>query len=198
MPKEKELTSHESLLLITQMISRAKDDYFETGVSALMWGAIITFCALVTFVNLSWLHYDWLNAVWLLTFLAVIPQIIIARRERKQRKYKAHDDNLKGGIWLSFAAAIFLLNYFDIRYGLPMPTSLYLILYGIPTFAIGYGRKFRFMIVGGIACWVFSILSSLTPAPWQLLYLAGGAQLAWFIPGLILRKKYLQERSKNV
>jgi len=93
---------------------------------------------------------------------------------------------------------MFLLNYFDMRYNLSNPISLYLILYGIPTFAIGYGRKFRFMIVGGIACWVFSFLSSLTPSPWQLLYLAGGAQLAWFIPGLILRKKYLQERSKNV
>jgi len=196
--REKELTGQESLQLITQMISRAKNDYFETGVSALMWGAIITFCALVTFVNLSWLKWDWLNAVWLLTFIAILPQVIIARRERKQRKHKGHDDNYRGGIWLSFAAAMILTNYIDIRYGLNMPVPLYLILYGIPTFSIGYGRKFGFMIVGGIACWVFAILSSLTPAPWQILYLAGGAQLAWFIPGLILRKRYLKERNKNV
>jgi hypothetical protein len=153
---------------------------------------------LVSLVNLTYLKWDWLKAVWLLTFIAVIPQIIIARRERNQRKYKAHDDNLRGGIWLSFAIAMFLMNYFDIRYNLSISISLYLILYGIPTFAIGYGGKFRFMIVGGVACWVFSILSALTPSPCQLLYLAGGAQLAWFIPGLILRKRYLKERSKNV
>lgn len=196
--KEKELSGQESLQLITQMISRAKNDYIETGVSALMWGAIITFCALVTFVNLSFLRYDWLHSVWLLTFIAIIPQIVIARRERKQRKHKGHDDRLIGGIWWSFAAAMILTNYIDIRYGLNMPVSLYLILYGVPTFTIGYGRKFRFMVVGGVACWVFAILSSLTPVPWHILYLAGGAQLAWFIPGLILRKRYLKERKKNV
>jgi len=196
--REKELTGQESLELITQMISRAKNDYIETGVSALMWGAIITFCALVTFVNSIWLRYDWLYAIWLLTFLAIIPQIIIARRERKQRKHKGHDDRLMGGIWLSFAAAMILTNYLDIRYGLKMPVPSYLILYGIPTFTIGYGKRFRFMVIGGIACWVFAILSSLTPAPWQILYLAGGAQLAWFIPGLILRKRYLKERNGNV
>src|SRR5882762_3491839 len=180
--QEKELSSQESLQLITQMISRAKDDYYETGVSALMWGAIITFCALVSLVNYLYLKWPWLDAVWLLTFLAIIPQIIIARRERKQRKIKAHDDNLRGGIWVSFAIAMFVMNYFVMYYKMEnISISLYLILYGIPTFAIGFGRKFRFMIVGGIACWVFSILSSLTPSPWQLLYLAGGAQLAWFI-----------------
>jgi hypothetical protein len=54
------------------------------------------------------------------------------------------------------------------------------------------------MVIGSIACWVFAILSSLTPGPWVLLYLAGGAQLAWFIPGLILRKRYLKAKKKNV
>jgi len=38
--QEKEFSSQESLQLITQMISRAKDEYFETGVSALMWGKL--------------------------------------------------------------------------------------------------------------------------------------------------------------
>jgi hypothetical protein len=90
------------------------------------------------------------------------------------------------------------MNYFVLRYNFPQPISVYLILYGIPTFTIGFGRRFQAMIIGGIACWVFAILSSMTPEPWQLLYLAGGAQLAWFIPGLILRKRYLKVKTKNV
>jgi hypothetical protein len=198
MPEEKEFTTQESLQLISQMISKAKDDYTETGISALMWGSVITVCALVSFFNALYFQQDWLYNVWWLTFMAVIPQIVIARKEAKGRKHKGHNDSLRGGIWFSFAAAIFLLNYFDMRYNLPNPISLYLILYGIPTFTIGYGMKLRPMIIGGIACWVFSILSSLTPFPWQFLYLAGGAQLAWFIPGLILRKRYLKVKTKNV
>ncbi len=196
--REKELSGQESLQLITQMISRAKDDYLETGVSALMWGAVITFCALATLINWLYFRQPWMDAIWMLTFLAVIPQIVIIRKERRLRKYKAHDDPLKGGIWLAFAISMFLMNYYDARYDLSMRIPLYLILYGIPTFAIGYGRKFTFMIIGGAACWVFSVLSSFTPEPWRLLFLAGGAQVAWFIPGLILRKRYLKERNKNV
>ncbi len=195
---EKEFHPEESLQLISQMISKAKDEYIETGVSALMWGSIITFCSLVSLFNALYLQWNWLYTVWMLTFLAVIPQIIIARREKKLRKYRGHEDQLKGGIWLSFAVAMFLMNYFDMRYHLSIPISLYLILYGIPTFTIGYGKKLRFMMFGGIACWVFSILSAMTPEPWQILYLAGGAQLAWFIPGLILRKRYLKVKQKNV
>jgi hypothetical protein len=199
MSAEKEFTTQESLQLISQMISKAKDDYIETGVSALMWGAIITFCSLVAlFKYLFFPKWEWVNAVWWLTFLGVIPQIVIARRERKQRKYRGHDDQLRGGVWISFGAAMILMNYFLLRYNFPQPIAVYLVLYGIPTFAIGFGRRFRPMIIGGIACWVFAILSSITPDPWTLLYLAGGAQLAWFIPGLILRKRYLKVKTKNV
>jgi hypothetical protein len=54
------------------------------------------------------------------------------------------------------------------------------------------------MIVGGIACWILAILSTFTPFPYEMLYLAAGAQLAWFIPGLILRKCYLQAKRKHV
>jgi hypothetical protein len=196
--KEKELSGQESLQLITQMISRAKNDYIETGVSALLWGGIITFCALVSFLNAYLLHWDALHFVWLLTIIAVIPQIIIARRERKERKHRGHDDRIMGGIWLSFAAAMFLMSYIEIGNQWPAPVAVYLTIYGIPTFTTGYGKRFRPMVIGGIACWVLAILSTFTPYPWSMLHLAAAAQLAWFIPGLILRKRYLKERNKNV
>jgi hypothetical protein len=199
MSAEKEFTTQESLQLISQMISKAKDDYLETGLTALMWGGIITFCSLVAlFKYLFFPELGWLDAVWWLTFLGVIPQIIIVRREHKLRKYRGHDDQLRGGIWLSFGIAIILMNYFVLRYNFPQPISVYLVFYGIPTFAIGWGRRFRPMVIGGAACWLFAILSSVTPEPWQLLYLAGGSQLAWFIPGLILRKRYLKVKTQNV
>ncbi|HEY4336024.1 MAG TPA: hypothetical protein VGM89_09005 [Puia sp.] len=185
--------------LISRMISKAKDEFIETGVSALMWGAIISICSLVALgKDLFFPELRWLDAIWWLTFLGVIPQIVIAQRERKLRKYKGHDDQLRGGVWISFGVSIILMNYFVLRYDFPQPISVYLILYGIPTFTIGFGKRFRPMIIGGIACWVFAILSSMTPGPWQLLYLAGGAQVAWFIPGLILRKRYLKVKTNNV
>ena len=155
------------------------------------------FCSLVTFAN----HYfNWpaLDYVWFLTIAAVIPQIIIAIREGKNRKHRAYDDDMMGGIWISFGIAIFLLSYFVNVYQVSEQAPLFLILYGVPTFATGYARRFKPMIIGGIACWVLAIVSHYTPYPYVMLCITAAAQLAWFIPGLIIRQCYLKAKAQHV
>jgi hypothetical protein len=197
MEQEKELTGQESLELISRMISKAKRDYYDTGLSSLLWGSTITFCSLIAFVNyyLKWPVFDY---VWFLTFAAVIIQGMISAREKKLRRRKGHDEDLMSGIWISFAIAMFLVSWVLSWFNLPFLTSIYMIIYGIPTFTTGYARRFRPMLIGGIACWVFSMLAMFTPFPYVMLYMAASAQLAWFIPGLILRKRYLKANKENV
>jgi hypothetical protein len=194
---ESTLTGEESLQLITSMINKAKNEFLDTGLSSLLWGSVITFCALVTFAN-YWLKWPALDYVWFLSIAAVAPQVFIGIREGKERRYKSHEGDLIGGIWIAFAIAIFIYSYVANAYRFSQATSVYLILYSIPTVAIGIGRRFRPMIVGGIACWILAILCTFTPFPYEMLCLAAGAQLAWFIPGLILRKCYLQAKRKHV
>src|SRR3954452_18497995 len=106
MEHEKQLTETESLKLITSMISKAKNDYVDTGIAALMWGTIITFCGLVTFGNYWW-NIKWLDNIWWLTAVAIIPQLIISNKERKRKKFKTYNDDAMGGIWISFAITLF-------------------------------------------------------------------------------------------
>src|SRR5580692_3704429 len=112
MEKEKELSSQESLALITSMIAKAKNDYQDTGISALFWGSIIIFCSLVAFFNYFW-GWTLLKYIWLLTFIAIIPQIFISAREKKLRKHKGLHEDLIGGIWISYAIAISMMTYVD-------------------------------------------------------------------------------------
>jgi Na+-translocating ferredoxin:NAD+ oxidoreductase RnfD subunit len=197
MEKEKELSTQESLELITGMISKARNDYQETGISALFWGTIVSFCSLVTFFNYYW-GWRVLDYIWFLSIIAVIPQILISARERKLRKHRRYHDDLVGGIWISYVIAVFIVAYITITYKIDQADSIFLVLYGIPTFASGYGKRFRPMIIGGIACWIFSILCLYTPWPYQILYNAAAALLAWFIPGLLLRKCYLKAKKQHV
>ena len=194
---ESPLTSEQSLQLITSMINKAKNEFIDTGLSSLLWGTVITFCALVTFAN-YWLKWPALDFVWFLSIAAVAPQVFIGIREGGERRYKSHEGDLIGGLWIAFGISIFIFSYVASRYHFSQATSVYLILYTIPTFAIGFGRRFRPMIVGSISCWILAILSTFTPFPYEMLCLAVGAQLAWFIPGLILRKRYLQAKRKHV
>jgi hypothetical protein len=197
MEQDKSLTEAQSLELITSMISRAKNDYYDSGISALLWGSIIIICSLATYAN-HWLKWAALDYVWFLTVAAVVPQIIISIREGKRRGYKSHESHMIGGIWLSYAIAIFLFSYVDYALNISQDAPIYLTLFGIPTFATGYGRRYMPMIVGGLACWVFAVLALFIPYPNALFLMAAGALLAWFIPGLLLRRCYLKAKRQNV
>jgi hypothetical protein len=194
---EKELTGQESLALIAKMINKAKRDYLDSGLSSLLWGSVIMFCSLVTYAN-NWLKWPNMEYVWFLTIGAVAPQIVIAIREGKARKHRSYDEDLMSGIWIGFGLAMFVMGFIFSRYPSEATAALYLAVYGIPTFAVGYARQFRPMIYGGLACWVLAIYSLFCGYPNTLLCLGIGALLAWFIPGLILRNRYLKAKAQHV
>jgi hypothetical protein len=197
MDHKEELSHKESLQLIEEMIYKAKNSYHESGTSALLWGGTIMLCSAVSFVN-TWLKISWLSSIWWLTLLAIIPQIIISARESKAQKFKSHTDDAMTGIWVSFGVAIFLLSFYTNVFTPEGSASLFLILYGMPTFATGFTYRFKAMIIGGIVCWVCAIISIYAPMRMDLVLFFIAAFFAWFLPGLILRNNYLKEKRKNV
>src|SRR5438477_1862654 len=106
--EEKQLTEKESLDLIAMMINKAKNAYYETGVSAIMWGTLIAICSLERLAELQFgyhLPFD----IFLLTLIAVIPQVIISMRENKQRKVRTYDEEYIDTVWVAFGICIFLM-----------------------------------------------------------------------------------------
>ena len=103
MQQENEMTGQESLELIARMIHKAKRDYLDSGLSALLWGSVISFCSFASFLDALYWKIPHFDLIWFLTFVAVIPQVVIAIREGKLRKYKSFEEDHMGGIWISFA-----------------------------------------------------------------------------------------------
>lgn len=194
MENQEELSHQESLRLIEEMIYKAKNSYHESGTSALLWGSTIMLCSAVSFAN-SWWRISWLNQVWWLTLIAIIPQIVISVRESKVQKFKLHTDDAMSGIWISFGIAIFLLTFYTNVVKPEGSACLFLILYGMPTFATGYTHRFTPMIIGGIICWACAIISVYTSSRIDLILFFLAAFFAWFLPGLILRSRYLKKRA---
>lgn len=204
---EKQLTEKESLDLIAQMIRKAKDSCHDTGIAAIMWGAVIAVCALV---KLSEIHFGYRLPfdIYLLTFIAVIPQIYLSIKEKKERKVKTYDDAFMDYLWLGFGITIFLMilitNFLfheldgyksaDGHSAVNMMSEyispLFLLLYGMPTFVTGFSMKFKPMMIGGIICWVCCIVSIFTTVKIDLLLTAFSALSAWFIPGIIMESDY--------
>lgn len=211
METEQKLSEKESLALITEMINKAKNSYHDTGVGAMMWGSVIAVCSLV---RLSEIHFGYRLPfdIYLLTLAAIIPQVFITLREKKERKVKSYDDVYMDYLWLGFGIGIALMiHVINILFREWSPVAeefraatghapgfrlydfiapLFLILYGLPTFVTGAACKFKPMLWGGILCWVCSVITVYSGVKMDLLLTALSAVFAWLIPGIIMEKEY--------
>ncbi len=211
---EKQLSEKESLDLIATMINKAKDSYHDTGISAIMWGSLIAICALVKLSEIQF-NYRLPFDIYLLTIVAIIPQVFISIREKKKRRVKSYDDAYMDYIWLAFGICIFLMIFIinmvyaelgpvmndyremskgkigwtDFKFS-EFIAPLFLLLYGIPTFITGAACKFKPMLWGGLLCWACCVITLFTTIKFDLLLTAFSAIFAWLIPGIILEADY--------
>jgi len=195
MPEEKTLSEKESLELIASMINKAKNSYIESGFGPLLWGTLISFCSLMTYAQITF-HFTIGFDVWLLSLLALIPQIYFSWRAKRQKNYTSHDETTMNYVWSTFVICIFFLSFYSYKTQSEYSIALYMMIYGVPTFITGGIQKFPPMIIGGIICWVCSIASFYTGFANGMLLTAISAASAWLIPGIILRRRYL--KLKNV
>lgn len=224
MTQEKELTEQESLRLITEMIHKAKSSFHESGTSSILWGSVVGVAGLVSFAERFW-HFSIGFDIWLIVLGAFIPQIIISIREGRNRRVVTYEESSQNAIWLVYGVSIFALNFYlnvipgasdrilaaegqelllhNLKTGVTshyVPSvmsgfSLLLLIYAIPTLATGLARKFMPMIIGGILCFLYFIISCFTTTTYDLLLNGIAGISCWLIPGFVLRSRYLKGKS---
>lgn len=220
MKTEKVLTEQESLALITEMIGKARNHFHQSGTSAILWGTVVGFCGFISCAKAYWkfnIGFD----VWLLTLIAIVPQIIISIRESKRHSVKAHNQLAVDTVWTIYGISIFAIVFYmnlvpaisdhwyaahkiqllqkDLATGavseyhmyIPSASSLLLIIYAFPTICVGIITRFRPMIVGAIICYALFIASLFTETMYDYLFMGLAGVCNWLIPGIILRNRYL-------
>lgn len=193
---ENKLTENESLKLITEMIGKAKSSYHSNGTSAIMWGIVIFFCGLFDFFQKQF-QFDIGFDIWLLMFLALIPQFYMMIKNAKKKNFVSYEETTMSYVWWAFGVTILMLNLFNGYYTPLHSESLFLMLFGLPTFITGGMFRFKPMIYGGIICWVLFVISLFTDLKINMLLMALAALSAWVIPGIILRKKCSHQAQKS-
>ncbi len=191
---EESFNEKQSLELITGMINKAKNKFSESGMLYLVWGIAILFCSLVQFFLSSLMGFKNVYYVWFLTWPVYIYQAIFLYKKKKKETVKTYTDEILGYVWICFIICffvmIFILIYskrFELIY------SAILVIYAIPTFLSGAILKVKSLLIGGICCWALAALSMFIPLQYHLLLISIAVILAWIIPGLYLRNKYLAQ-----
>lgn len=228
MSNEKKLTEQESLELITNMIQRVKTSYHERGTSAILWGAVIFITSLGTYLQMQFnykLPFDiWLLA--LVAIVPQIIISIQESKEVKVKRYQDIATNLVWTAYgISIGCLMIYQNIVPsvttdllkqegkqlfIHYlnnskpdelltpFAPSFYSLFLMVYAFPTFVVGMLYKFKPMIIGAIITYALFVFSCFTQTKYDMLFGAIAALVCWLIPGLILRSKYLAQKTNNV
>ena len=195
--EEKILTEKESLELISGMISKAKNHYYESGNSALLWGFANVICFTLAYFQESSVGLKLpFNPFWLM-IVAALFQVYFSWKERASKSTVTFKDEAHYYVWFAFGISIFILTvaggFSGIGY---IVLPMLLLLFGIPTFISGSIKKFPPLIIGGIICWCLSVVSFFFQENEVFLFVALGAFCAWVIPGFILRKNYYNKTGK--
>src|SRR5207249_498481 len=89
MSEEKPLSEQESLQLIARMINQAKNFYYESGMSALMWGFTNLICFTLAYLDATVKGFDLPFSPFFLMIITFAVQLYYDRKEAMERKAMA-------------------------------------------------------------------------------------------------------------
>jgi hypothetical protein len=192
---EEHFSEKDSLNIISSMISKARNQFSENGHLYLVWGWAILICSLGQFVLQQVVHYSSFYRIWLLIWPVVIYQFIYLRRKGRDASVRTYTDEIMGYVWLVFiVCSLLLIVLLTKRLTTPdYITTIWLVMYGMPTILSGTILRYRLLVVGGIICWLLAIAGSFVPIQYHMLLLSAAVVCGWIVPGYGIQQKYKKQ-----
>ena len=186
---EKELSSKESLAIITEMIGKAKREAAGDGsFQILLWGWIISLCNLGHFV-LEKMDYSQPYLVWFLVIPATITSIIYGVRKGQKSRIKTHLDIVLNQLWIAvFVGIVIVLAFMNILKFNQSPVILILAALGM--FVTGTLIRVNMVKIGGVILAIGSVIAFTLPVIDQYLVSGIAIVLGYLVPGYYLKKSY--------
>lgn len=188
---ETNLTQQQSLKIIQEMIATSKNNLKDNSFFYLLWGWLVLIASLSHFfmLQVGWSH-PYLAWPILMSSGAVV-SVIAGYRLGKKAKVMSHVDKMIIYLWYGFLAVMLILIAMSLLGKINWITlyPVIIALYGLGTFVSGGVLKFRPLILGGISCWVISVVAFFTPTVYVLLLVGLSVIISYLIPGYLLKTK---------
>jgi len=200
---ENNFTEQDSLRLINEMISQARNN-FQKGstTSSIFCGYAVAATALANYILMHTMENPnqsfW---VWLMMIPMTIIASIISRRQRQNSEVKTHIDKIVNYIWIAFAISvgILLISIYGTAYALNssylgiLITPVILIMMGAAQFTTSVACRFKPYLYGAFVFWVGALVCTISylfgKGDTQFIILGICAVLGLCIPGHIANRK---------
>jgi len=186
--EEKMMTGEESLRLITEMINRTKGDLRQASFHILFWGWLLFTCSMAEYLLCKFTSLSSPWYVWLAVIPGLFVSLIYGYMTGRKLKFFTYSSMIYMWTWLSFLFSALVLFSIEAR-TMDLFPPLILTLAGMATFISGTIIKFRALILGGAAFWIFALLSHFTTGDISDLSIPAAMLFGYLIPGYLLRKK---------
>ena len=189
---EQSFNEKESLQLIHQMISTAKNDISDNGFFYLFWGYLVLIASIANYVLLTVIKYEHHYLPWsILMPLGGVISMIYGIRQEKKVRVRTFVDEIMKYVLIAFIVSIFIVMFLIGRTGNPqIAYPMILMLYGIWLFVSGGALRFKPLVAGGIINWVCALLAFFLAFEHQLIVLALAVLTGYIIPGHLLKAKF--------
>jgi len=196
------LTPEESFSIINKAISNFKMNYKERAKIFLLWGWVLTLASFSNFIIIRILNineeyelvagkweFEGLLSLgnWVLFILAgFIIQFFILRKIDKNKKVYSYLDTYLTKLWQVTAISCFVATLLCMKIGIA-PPSIMLLIAGIATTTSGLLIKFRPVVIGGMAFFILSIVTTFVSNEYIALIVGAAIICGYLIPGYLLK-----------
>ena len=192
---ENNLSPEESLAIISKSIATIKMNYKENARVFLLWGWILSLSSFSNYIILKILHtqeaYNLMGLYsmgnWLAFCLIGFAILFFMNRKvKREKKAYSYLDGYIKNLWKVTAASFFIASFVCIKLEIP-PPAIMLLIAGIATTTTGIFIKFKPMIIGGIAFFIFSIATTFVDNENIALIVCASIICGYLIPGYLLK-----------
>ena len=184
---EKELTNEERLVLISDMISRAKKNFAHgSSFHFLLWGWVISLANFGHYVLDKFDLYEIPFIVWLITIPAAFASFWYGFKKTKNANAKSHIDKVYSSLWISITVMVAICLIFMGKLGFNH-NPIIMLFTGLGTFVSGILMRYKPIIYGGVILWVGACMGLMTTITNQQLIAGIVVILGHLIPGYMLR-----------
>ena len=195
MANDHQLSNEKSMEIIHQMISQAKTNFTDSGLSWLLWGTMIILVSLSTFFFVQ-VGYDNIFLGWNIFGIITIILLLYDILRPKKKTVKTYVGDLMKFVDIAFIVSMFtIIISMNVAIDPNAGFGFLLMIFAFLMLIKGGAVKSRSLMIGAAVNWAGAIAMFVNKDfKYDMLIMAGAVLIGYIIPGILL---WLQYRKLN-